>query len=247
MSSRQEEKQRRREERLAQEQKAASGAARTRRLQLVGGTVLVLAVIAVAAILISSSGGGSDSKSPDAKNAKANVAIPKPGPNASPDKLAAAAKAAGCKVSNPAIEGSTHVGSTVKYKTNPPTSGNHNPNPASDGIYDPGNTPAKENYVHSLEHGRIEIQYKPGTPKKTIDQLETLFGEKTQTKFGTPSEDGSYTLLFENNTNMPYAIAATAWGHMLACPSMNDKVFDAIRSFRAAYTLQAPEKIMQSE
>ena len=232
---------------MAQEQKAASSAARTRRLQLVGGTVLVLAVIAVAAILISSSGGGSDSNGPDAKNAAATVPIPKPGPNASPDKLAAAAKAAGCKVSNPPIEGSTHVGSTVKYKTNPPTSGNHNPQPASDGIYDPGNTPAKEHYVHSLEHGRIEIQYKPGTPKKTIDQLETLFAEKTETKFGTPSEDGSYTLLFENNTNMPYAVAATAWGHMLACPSMNDKVFDAIRSFRASYTLQAPEKIMQSE
>ena len=247
MSSRQEEKQRRREERLAEEEKAASTAARTRRLQLVGGAVLVLAVIVVAAVLISGSGGGDSGKGPNAKTASAKVALPKPGPNAAPDKLQAAAADAGCKATDPPIQGSTHVSSTVKYKTNPPTSGNHNPNPASDGIYDPGNTPAKEHYVHSLEHGRIEIQYRPGTPQKTRDQLETLFGEKTETKFGTPSENGSYTLLFENNTNMPYEVAATAWGHMLACPKMNDKVFDAIRSFRAAYTLQAPEKILQQE
>jgi hypothetical protein len=50
-------------------------------------------------------------------------------------------------------------------------------------------------------------------------------------------------LLFQNNTNMPYAVAATAWTHLLGCPAMNDKVFDAVRAFRAAYTDKAPELI----
>ena len=50
-------------------------------------------------------------------------------------------------------------------------------------------------------------------------------------------------LLFQNNTNMPFAIAATAWTHLLGCPKMNNQVFDAIRTFRAAYTDKGPEFI----
>jgi hypothetical protein len=235
MASRQEEKERRRQERLAQEQQAQSSSQRARRLQLVGGGVLVAAIVAVAVILVASGGGGGD-KSPTS-TPTSGVAIPAAGPNAKADKLAAAAKAAGCVSKKFPVEGRTHTSSPVKYKTNPPTSGNHNPTPAQDGVYDPGNTPAKENFVHSLEHGRIEIQYRPGTPKRTIDQLETLFNEKVN---GTA---GYHTLLFENNTKMPYAVAATAWTHLLGCPKMNDKVFDAIRSFRARYTDKGPEFI----
>jgi hypothetical protein len=48
-------------------------------------------------------------------------------------------------------------------------------------------------------------------------------------------------LLFENTTHMPYAVAATAWGHLLGCPQMNDRVFDALRTFRAAYIDKGPE------
>ena len=42
---------------------------------------------------------------------------------------------------------------------------------------------------------------------------------------------------------MPYAVAATAWTHLLGCPKMNDKVFDAIRAFRLAYVDKGPEFI----
>src|SRR5436309_1272189 len=49
-----------------------------------------------------------------------------------------------------------------------------------------------------LERGRIEVQYKSGTPKHTIDQLESLLAE----------QDGGYhMLLFQNTTNMPYQVA----------------------------------------
>ena len=50
-------------------------------------------------------------------------------------------------------------------------------------------------------------------------------------------------LLFENTTGMPSAVAATAWGHSLTCPEMNDKVFDAIRTFRARYIDKGPETV----
>jgi len=246
MSSRQEEKERRHQERLEQEQKAAAASARTRRLQIVGGGVLVAAVLVVVAVLVSS-GGGDDKSGPERKPTGDTVAIPKPGPNAVASKLDQAAKAAGCVVLSPASEGSDHVTTKVTYKSNPPTSGNHNPTPASDGIYEPGNTPATENLVHSLEHGRIQIQYKPGTPARQVSQLETLFGEKSDSEYGVPIENGTYTQLFQNGTRMPYAVAATAWTHILGCKAMNNQVFDAIRAFRKRYTLQAPEKILQPE
>jgi hypothetical protein len=86
--------------------------------------------------------------------------------------------------------------------------------------------------VHPLEHGRIEIQYKKGTPQHTVQQLESLF---------TSLDDGYHMLLFENTTNMSSAVAATAWGHSLTCPTMNDKVFDAIRTFRTTFINKGPE------
>lgn len=236
MSSRQEEKERRREERLAAEQAASKSAARAQRLQMAGGAVLVIAIVVVAVILIS--GGGSSSSKDTVNGAQlASVPIPKPGPDANASGLKKAAAAAGCSVKTYGSEGRTHTTGTVKYLTNPPTSGNHNPVPADDGVYDPGNTPAKEHFVHTLEHGRIEIQYRPGTPKTTRDQLETLFNENFK---GTP---GYHQLLFENNTNMPFAVAATAWTHLLGCKTMNPRVFDAIRAFRDAYVDKAPEQI----
>lgn len=230
MSSRQEEKERRRQERLAQERAAAASVARMRRVQMVVGGILVVAVIAGIVIAITSSGGSGNG--PQAAPTK-QAAIPPPKDR----NLTSAAKAAGCKLLNPPSEGRGHVTGTVTYKTNPPSSGPHNPTPAADGVYDPGNTPAKENYVHTLEHGRIEFQYRPGTSQHRIDQLTALFNEKVN---GAP---GYHALVFENNTNMPYAVAATAWTHILGCPTFNDRVFDALRDFRTRYTDKAPEFI----
>ncbi len=42
---------------------------------------------------------------------------------------------------------------------------------------------------------------------------------------------------------MPYAVAATAWTQMLGCRQMNDKVFDALRAFRARYVDKGPELV----
>ena len=42
---------------------------------------------------------------------------------------------------------------------------------------------------------------------------------------------------------MDAPVAATAWTHSLTCPAMNDKVFDAIRTFRARYIDKGPENV----
>ncbi len=151
--------------------------------------------------------------------------------------LQQAAKAAGCKLTNPEIEGATHEErefTAADYKTNPPTSGNHFPTAAEDGVYSAGNAPDLGLLVHTLEHGRIDVQYKPGTPAETVAQLEALLAEQS---------DGYHMLLFENPTGMDAAVAATAWGHSLTCPEMNDQVFDAIRTFRNEYIDQGPEDV----
>jgi hypothetical protein len=233
MSSRQAEKEARRAEREAQEAAAAKAASRSKRVQMALGAFLVLAILAGSVFALTSGGDDTEASGKVEKGLDAKVALP---PVKETDLKKAVAAAGGVLV-NPKNEGSTHVSGTVEYKSNPPTSGNHNQVPAQDGIYAPGNEPAKENFVHSLEHGRIEIQYAPGTPKATIDQLETLGSEELN------GSEAYHILVFQNNTKMPFAVAAVAWDHYVAFKEMNPQVFDAIRAFRKQYTDKAPELI----
>jgi hypothetical protein len=235
VSSRQEEKQRRREERLAREQAEKASAARRQRVMLAGGALAGVAVIVAVVLLISGAIGGSKGAEGNASAPQASADVTLPGQQIG--DLKAAAKAAGCKLANPPIEGANHETkdfTEADYKTNPPTSGNHFPQWYEDGVYSPGSTPNLGMLVHPLEHGRIEVQYKPGTPTHTVSELEALLKEQS---------DGYHMLLFQNTTNMPSQIAATAWGHSLTCPQFNNQVFDAIRTFRARYIDQGPEDV----
>ena len=60
---------------------------------------------------------------------------------------------------------------------------------------------------------------------------------------GVDSHGIQLLLLFPNPTGMPYAVAATAWGHVLGCKTFNRRIFDAFRDFRLAYTNQGPEHV----
>jgi Protein of unknown function (DUF3105) len=140
-------------------------------------------------------------------------------------------------VNDPEIQGAQHEDrefAAEDYETNPPTSGNHNPDWYDDGVYNPGDLPRLGEIVHTLEHGRINVQYKPGTPAETVSQLEALVAEQ---------ENGYHMLLYENTTGMDAQVAATAWGHSVTCPRMNERVFDALRTFRLEYIDQGPENV----
>jgi Protein of unknown function (DUF3105) len=230
VASRQQAKERRRQERLARERAEAAAAARRKRLQFALGGVLSIALVAgLVAVAVGALGGAGSS----VKQAASTPALKLPPQRTT--ALAVAAKAAGCVVSNPPIEGRLHEAKNFKpsdYRTNPPTSGNHNPDWYQDGIYEPDTTPRLGMLVHPLEHGRIEVQYKPGTPAHVEQQLESLVSEQDQ---------GYHMLLFQNTTGMRYRVAATAWGHLLGCPQMNDRVFDALRTFRTRYIDKGPE------
>jgi hypothetical protein len=234
VSSRQEEKEQRRRERLEREQAEARRASRRKRMQLAFGGLLVVAAIAgiVVAVLVST-GSGADAGPKQASDSASAAKLPEQ----QISDIKEAAAAAGCTLNNPPHEGANHQEKDFKpsdYKTNPPTSGDHTPDWYEDGIYTPGSVPELGKLVHTLEHGRINVQYKPGTPKETVAQLEALLAE---------SEEGYHMLLFENTTGMKAAVAATAWTHSVTCPEMNDKVFDALRTFRTRYIDKGPERV----
>jgi hypothetical protein len=232
MSSRQEEKERRKREREERERREKAAAARRRRLQMVfGGGLALLAVVAAVVVVVFVAGGGGDDAADEVSASAAAI------PEQRESDLKKAAAAAGCKLVDAPNEGASHEEKEFKpsdYKQNPPTSGNHFPEWYQDGIYGPGDTPELGKLVHTLEHGRIDVQYKPGTPSRTVAQLETLYEQ---------SDGGYHMLLFENGTKMPFAVAATAWDHQLGCPRMNDRVFDAIRAFRSEYIDKGPEVV----
>ena len=218
MAKRAEEKERRRQERLEAEQAAQKAAARKRTMQIGGGALLVIVAVAAIVVVATAGGGGS-------------------GNSANAAEVATQAKTAGCTYKAYKSEGRTHTSKPVKYKTDPPTSGPHNPVPAQDGIYAAGNSPAKEAFVHSLEHGRVEFQYKPGTSAADVAILRKLAESKFK---GTA---GYHTLMFENYTNMPEQFAATAWTHSISCTKLTPQAVTALTKFRNAFTDKGPEFI----
>jgi hypothetical protein len=121
----------------------------------------------------------------------------------------------------------------VTYKANPPTSGAHFLVPAEDGAYTVA--PRPEQTVHSLEHGRIDIQWNPKTAGTgpLIPGLKALY-----------TRDPYHLLLFPNQTGMPYEVAATAWDHALVCKTAEiPAVYTAIDSFIDTYRDKGPEKV----
>ena len=191
-----------------------------------GRSKLLVPLLALAALLVVGGviaavllAGGDDEK----KDEKAEL------PVAGPPALVSAARAAGCTAQNPPLEGADHTEAEVQYRTNPPTSGAHNPTPADDAAYE--EAPELGQLVHSLEHGRIIMWYRPGDAA-TRDALR---------KVG--DDDPSKMILTPNETNMPYAAAASAWGHLLGCPEMNPQVPAAVKAFRDAYRGKGPEDV----
>jgi Protein of unknown function (DUF3105) len=209
------------------------------RNRLIVGYAIASTVVLAAAVLIFvlASAGGDEVAEGDA-HINLNAAIGStngiepdsragsPPPPVRTEALAAAAKRAGCDLRlELKDEGHAHipVGSPQRYGTNPPTSGDHveAPYQQADGAYT--EMPAEIDLVHTLEHGRLEIQYSPELPEAGQLELKGLY----DTMYGA-------TLLFPND-RMPYAVAATTWTNLLGCPQyMGAATLDAIRAFGKA-------------
>lgn len=150
-----------------------------------------------------------------------------PPPEVAISDLHAAARKAGCELRlELRDEGHGHLqveSAEPAYGTNPPTSGDHvePPYQQADGAY--LETPREMEVVHSLEHGRMAIQYSPDLSEADQLALKGLY----DTMYGA-------TLLFPNAA-MPYAAAAATWTNLLGCPTYEGAAtLDAIRAFGRA-------------
>jgi hypothetical protein len=237
VSHRRDQKEALRRERELREQQARSAEQRKKMIGYGAASVLAIAVVVVAILLAT---GGSNTSS-EAGNA-GNV-FPDGGsfPEQTVFEVAPAAKAAGCELATKkatARDHTTSLDDRVKYNTNPPTTGRHYEIPADDGIY--GQAPQDEQLVHNMEHGRVIIWVKPSLPEKQRADITALV------------KDDSYQMVLVPRSNMPYAVAATAWdadpapngtGELMTCKTMNDKTFDALQAFRDEHRSQGPEPI----
>ena len=231
---REEERERLRQVREERQSSRAKQAQRRLMLAYIGAGLVGLLVVAGIVVLIASSGGGGGGGDTadahiDQASGSTNGIEPddRSGTTPPPTKvtnLKLAAKKAGCDLRlHLKDEGHHHLapGSpTPHYGTNPPTSGNHVEPPfqQADGAY--AEMPVVIDMVHSLEHGRMEIQYSPDLPEKDQLALKGLY----DTMYGG-------TLLFPNE-EMPYAVAATTWRHLIGCKQYKGAItLDAIRDF----------------
>src|ERR671915_527798 len=130
----------------------------------------------------------------------------------------------------------TTLDENVDYDDNPPTDGRHYQVPAEDGLYH--EAPTDEQLVHTLEHGRVILWVKPSVSEEGRKAIRALFDED------------DYQMVVVPRSDMRPAIAATAWnrdpdpggtGQTLACPSWNENVVDAIRTFRDEHRSNGPE------
>ena len=250
MTTRKQEQERRRAERLAAEKQAQDA---TRRRLMAGYIVagaLGLAVI-VGLVIVLASGGDSAGTSGDPGCDEAHIQLKSGSTNDfEPDcregtppaeiatgDLEQAAKAANCDLQlDLPDEGNTHIGSdpskAPNYKTNPATSGDHiDPGfQEADGAY--LDTPDPAFVVHSLEHGRVAIQYSSDLSEEDQLALKGVFDESP-----------AGMLLFPND-DMPYEVAATAWTQLIGCKTFEgEATLDAIRDFRDIYRGQGPEDV----
>ena len=198
----------------------------------VGVALLAAAVVIVAVLLLS--GGGDE---PSAKLLPGGGEVP----SAKVTDLKRAAGGAGCRLSSERAKSRDHTSdpnAKPAYRTNPPTDGRHYEVPTEDGAY--SKAPADSHLVHSLEHGRIIIWFKPTLPEPARANLKAFFDED------------SYQIILGPRAKMPFQVAASAWGRdpeplgtgfLLGCGRYSEQVFDALRAFRDEHRSNGPEPV----
>jgi hypothetical protein len=232
------ERDRLRQERIEAEKRESRGGGNR---MIIGYAIASTVVIAIAVVIfVLVSGGGSDSGNGNTDDGGAHINGDENYGNTndvSPDEragivpaaakttdLKTAASKAGCELRlKLPDEGHTHLprgSAPPQYKTSPPSSGNHvePPYQQADGAY--SEEPEQLDVVHSLEHGRMAIEYSPKLPEKAQLELKGLY----DTMYGA-------ALMFPYD-EMVYDVAAVTWTNTLTCRTYKGQAtLDAIRAF----------------
>lgn len=131
-------------------------------------------------------------------------------------------------------EGAAHIteGEKVSYHSNPPTSGNHWPDPLRDGVYD--TEKPDEAVVHSMEHGRVWISYRPDIPNEIKEKLRAIAKREARVIL-TPRAANSAD------------IALAGWNRLDTFDLNPDGSFDEnrIKDFIRRYRDKGPEYVPQ--
>ena len=236
MSHRRQEKEALRREREKREAEARTARQRKRLVGIGGAAAIAIAAVVLIAVL---AGGG------DAGGTQGGGDVFPEGGEVSEQSeldIDAAAEAAGCRLEDSRATGvashTTSLDERVEYRDNPPTNGRHYEIPAEDGLYQ--EAPPDEALVHTLEHGRVIVWVKPSLPVEARETIRALI------------DDDEYQMVVVPRRNMPYAVAATAWngdpapggmGRTLGCDAWNNRVVDAIRTFRDEHRSNGPEPV----
>jgi hypothetical protein len=131
------------------------------------------------------------------------------------------------KVEEFPIEGRDHVplGTTVEYKTNPPTSGGHLAQAEKWGVY--SKEIEDKAAVHGLEHGGIWISYK-NVDEETKNILEEIGKQNSQSVIISP-----------RNAN-DAKIAVVSWSRMMKLEEVDQAL---LQKYIDTYKNQSPEKL----
>lgn len=117
---------------------------------------------------------------------------------------------------------------TPEYNSNPPTSGPHAAAPAACGVY---RQPVPDvNYLHSMEHGAIVVQYDPELSQEQVVELEEIGREVGGEIIVAPRPDN------------PAPVALTAWTKLLL---MDEVDGDVIAAFEREFGNRSPEAAAQ--
>lgn len=131
-------------------------------------------------------------------------------------------------------EGRGHISAdeSVRYQSDPPTSGRHDPTPVDPGFYDRPQRAAM--LVHSLEHGNIVIYYDQPGP----EVLRTL--KAWADLYSGPWSGGPWSgVVVTPKPGVGQAVVLTAWTRVLR---LNPFDADAAAAFIDAYRGRGPEK-----
>ena len=157
----------------------------------------------------------------------------------------AALEDAGCTIVKEPAQGRQHVqtvSSSFKYNTFPPTTGPHNPTPATYDFY--GEPVEQSRLIHNLEHGSIVIQYGSDVPESTVEQLRAWYLEDPNGIIVAPFPELKDKVVFEAWTSPDAAPGQTpppGEGIVATCPgsSFTTAIAD---DFTDTYGFRGPER-----
>jgi hypothetical protein len=129
-------------------------------------------------------------------------------------------------------EAAAHAGCELRRAkdgepVNPPVVGGAGVSPAPPGFYDESQD--KESLVAAMREGVIVIQFRD-VDESGVDLLR---------EFQASVPEG--TIVAPNDTDMPFAVAVTAYRRLLGCRDLNHSSVDAIQLFRGRFVGSGPD------